>query len=81
MTITHPFGNESETWQIGDATVENRIDHISIYGQLEITKDQQGLKSAIAMAELFNKIVTELQKSSLPEVISVDQPIKVNNPF
>lgn len=81
MSIKYPFENESESCQIGDTTVENRLDRISIYGQLEITKDQQGLKDAIAMADLFINIVTELQKSSLPEVISIEQPVKVGDPF
>jgi len=38
----NPFKNESESLQIGDLTVENRIDRISIFGSIDITRDKEG---------------------------------------
>jgi hypothetical protein len=35
-TEIHPFANESESIQIGDLTVENRLDRVSIYGSPDL---------------------------------------------
>ncbi len=38
------FENGSESHAIHDLTLENDLDCVSLYGNLQITKDQQGLK-------------------------------------
>src|SRR4051794_37946089 len=41
-----PFANESESLGIGDLTIENRTDRISIYGNIDLTRDKSGLEHA-----------------------------------
>ena len=41
-----PFANESESLGIGDLTIENRTDRISIYGNIDLTRDKAGLEHA-----------------------------------
>ncbi len=36
------YENETDSFTIGAMTVENRLDRISIYGSLDITKDKEG---------------------------------------
>ena len=41
-----PYANEADTFQIGELTIENRIDRISLFGTLDITLDREGMKKA-----------------------------------
>lgn len=77
-----PYGNESDSWQIEDLTIENRLDRVSIYGSIEITRDKKGLEAAKKIADLFNSIVKRLSQEDLPESIPPPQGIEVvENPF
>ncbi len=46
-----PFENGTESSAIYDLTLENQTDCVSLYGNLQITKDQDGLKTAKALQE------------------------------
>jgi hypothetical protein len=37
-----PYANEEDSLQIGDLTLENRVDRISLYGSLDLTLDKDG---------------------------------------
>ena len=50
-----PFKNESDAVTLGDLKIENREDHIAIYGRLAVTRDRAGLEAAKALKELFGK--------------------------
>ena len=78
-----PFKNESDAVTLGDLNIENREDHIAIYGRLALTRDRAGLEAAKALKELFGKIVNELENGpDLPvRVASAEAPEKVKNPF
>lgn len=77
-----PYANESESVQIGDLTVENRTDRISIYGSLDLTLDQVGLEHARRLKAILDLTVTELEKGPLPKrVPSPKEPETVENPF
>jgi len=82
MTFS-PFKNESDAVTIGDLKIENREDHIAIYGRLALTRDRAGLEAAKALKELFGKIVHELENGpDLPlKVASAEPAEKVKNPF
>lgn len=41
------FENETDTLSVGGMSIENRLDKISIYGSLDITKDKSGLTNAL----------------------------------
>ncbi len=78
-----PFKNESDALTLGDLKVENREDHIAIYGRLALTRDRAGLEAAKALKELFAKIEHELENGpDLPiKIASAEPPHKVKNPF
>ena len=76
-----PFKNESDALQIGDLTIENRLDRVSIYGNMDITLDKEGLKAAKALKELLDLTLAELEKTDLPDQIAVTKPETVKNPF
>jgi hypothetical protein len=80
-TELHPFANESETLQIGELTVENRTDRVSIYGSLDLTLDKPGLDYARRLKVILDQTVAELETADLPETVAVNAPKTVKNPF
>jgi hypothetical protein len=81
MTDFKPYANESDEQEIGNLKVENRLDHISIYGDLDITRDQRGLASARTLKLLVDRIVRALESEQLPEKLAAPVVKKVKNPF
>jgi hypothetical protein len=82
METIDPFANESESMQISDLTVENRIDKVSLYGSIDITRDKRGLELAQTMQSLLDSIVERLSQEDLPESIPPPRNIDVvKNPF
>lgn len=76
-----PFLDESSSVDVAGLTLENHIDHVSIYGQGIITKDQQGLIQALLLQKQLNAIVIALQSASLPHQIENKPVVIVDNPF
>jgi hypothetical protein len=78
-----PFRNESDAVTLGDLKVENREDHVAIYGSLAITRDRAGLADAKTLQSLLEKIVRELEDGhGLPVQVADAAPLeKVKNPF
>lgn len=62
-TINEPFQNEYEMAEIDEITIENQLDHISIYGELTITKNKEGLKKAKLLQENLINIIKELNNN------------------
>lgn len=81
MTDFKPYANESDEQEIGKLKVENRSDHISLYGDLDITRDQIGLASARKLKLLVDRIVSALESEPLPDKLAVPTIKKVKNPF
>jgi hypothetical protein len=79
--IINPFRNESECLQIGDLTVENRIDRVSLFGSIDITRDKEGLAIARQLQEILDLTLSELEKEALPERIAPATFESVDNPF
>ena len=76
------FENGSESHAIHDLTLENDLDCVSLYGNLQITKDQQGLKVAKALQAFLNEVVQQLENTQdLPEKIQRDDLDEIENPF
>ena len=78
-----PFANESESLGIGDLTIENRTDRISIYGNIDLTRDKAGLEHARMLKAVLDKVVQALEtEKNLPDKIAPhDMPDEVANPF
>ncbi len=76
-----PFANESDALGIGGLSIENRVDRISIYGSIDITRDQVGLAYAERLKSLFEAIVATMHDEHLPESISITPTDQISNPF
>lgn len=82
MPELQPFQNESETLQIGELTIENRIDQLELYGSLAITRDKAGLQQALRLKALLDDVVVHLQnEKDLPKQVIFVSPDRVDNPF
>ena len=82
MTAFKAFANESQSLTIGKMTIENRLDKVSIYGDLDITKDKAGLAQALAVKAVIDSAVTALQaQNNLPENLPEPTVTMVDNPF
>ncbi len=80
--VLNPYHNETTSLLIGDLTVENRLDRISLYGSLDITKDHIGLEDAQQLKDIIDSIVDTLQKeNNLPKRIVIEKADSVLNPF
>ena len=77
-----PFDNEKTSCSIDGLTIENRLDRITIYGNIDITRDQQGLVNALQLKALLDRaILTMQQDHHLPAQIVFSQSTMVKNPF
>lgn len=76
-----PFETGNESSSIYDLTLENQVDCVSLYGNLQITKDQVGLKAAKALQQLINDVVIALEKEELPAQIERKPEQEIENPF
>jgi len=82
MPKINPFQNEQESIQIGELTIENRLDRIELYGSLHITRDKAGLKLTRTLKELIDSTLMALeQEKGLPEKIKIIPPDIIENPF
>jgi hypothetical protein len=83
MKTIKPFANESESLGIGDLTIENRTDRVSVYGSLDLTRDNKGLEHARALRALLDKVVAALEaEKALPDTVAPPEPPEtVKNPF
>jgi hypothetical protein len=76
------YENETDTFTINtDLTIENRLDRISIYGSLELTKDKQGLQNAYVLKRVVDAAIEALTGKDLPDNIEINTVDRVNNPF
>ena len=76
------YENETESFQIDNLNVENRLDRISIYGSLDITKDRQGLEFALKLKRLIDASIDALKREkNLPDQIETQADETVQNPF
>jgi len=79
--LIHPFRNESECLQIGDLTIENRTDRVSIFGSIDITRDKEGLARVRDLQSILALALAELEGADLPDHIAVEAADTVENPF
>ncbi|RLL34209.1 hypothetical protein D9K80_11600 [Acinetobacter cumulans] len=77
-----PYENGTESHAIHDLTLENDLDCVNLYGNLQLTKDQAGLAAAKALQALLNDVVKALEAEvNLPEKIQRAEAGEVENPF
>ncbi len=76
------YENETDSFIIDNLTVDNRLDRISLYGSLDITKDQIGLEHALKLKRVIDASIEALKRDKhLPERIELEKRDTVENPF
>jgi hypothetical protein len=76
-----PYANESDVLEIGNLTIENRIDRISLSGDIDLTLDKPGLALAKQLQKLLGDVVAQLEKQELPDQLPPPEVTLVANPF
>ena len=76
-----PYANESDVLEIGNLTIENRIDRISLSGDIDLTLDKPGLALAKQLQTLLADVVAQLEKRDLPAQLPPPVVTSVANPF
>jgi hypothetical protein len=63
-----PYENEADVVEVGNLMLENRLDRITISGDVDLTADRAGLEAS-------------LEKQDLPEHLPAPSVKTVSNPF
>lgn len=66
---------------IEDLTVENSEDKIAIYGDLDITRDKDGLEKLNKLISILNEAKKQLEAENLPDKIEIKTSTIIKNPF
>ena len=80
-----PFANEADVIGIADLTLENRLDRITIAGDVDLTADLPGLAHARRLQAVLGEIVAALEARAsageLPEQLPPPEVKTIDNPF
>ena len=76
-----PYANEADVVNIGKLVIENRVDRITICGDIDLTLDQAGLVQARQLWQLLGAVVATLEALALPETLPAPLIKTVANPF
>ncbi len=76
-----PYANEADVLTIGRLQIENRVDRITISGDVDLTADQAGLADARALHKLLGDVVAKLAAQDLPAKLPPPAVKTVANPF
>ncbi|MFC5462950.1 hypothetical protein [Massilia niabensis] len=76
-----PYANEADVVHIGDLMLENRLDRITISGDVDLTMDAAGLAHARRLQEIVNAVVERLEAQALPDRLPPPDVKTVENPF
>lgn len=77
-----PYANEADVQRIGGLQMENRLDRITISGDIDLTRDAAGLSDARALQALLTQIVGALEAvPDLPHKLAAPKVKKTSNPF
>jgi hypothetical protein len=76
-----PYANESDVLQLGGMTIENRIDRVSLHGDMDLTRDKAGLAQAKELHALLASVIRQLESGPLPDALPPPAVGTVPNPF
>ena len=76
-----PFANEAEVIQIDNLIIENRLDRITVNGDVDLTLDQAGLAKATLLHQLLGEVIAAMSASPLPHTLPPPDVLTVDNPF
>lgn len=80
-TAFQPYANEADVVEIGNLCIENRVDRISLHGDVDLTRDQSGLAKAKLLQRLLNDAIAVLEAQTLPDLLPAPAVKTVKNPF
>ena len=76
------FADDCGSYTLGNLTFENNADYLSVYGDIQIQRDQQGLQQLLALQQIINQAVTDLQAdAALPAQLTAAPVNEIDNPF
>ncbi len=76
------FADDCSSYTLDNLTFENNADYLSVYGDIQIQRDQQGLQQLLALQSLINQAVIALQADdTLPEQLPAAKHTEIDNPF
>ena len=76
------FADDCSSYTLDNLTFENNADYLSVYGDIQIQRDQQGLQQLLALQSLINQAVIALQADdTLPEQLPAAKHNEIYNPF
>ena len=83
MTTTFkPYANEADVQRIGDLEIENRVDRVTLTGDVVLTMDKPGLALAKEFQALLSEVVKTLEANKqLPETVELKPAKVVKNTF
>jgi hypothetical protein len=76
-----PYANEADVLHIGNLMLENRLDRITLSGDLDLTADEAGLAAAKLLYELLGDVLARLEAQPLPARLPPPDVKTVENPF
>lgn len=77
-----PYDNESDVIRIGDLEIENRVDRVTLMGDVVLTKDKVGLALAKELQALLGNIIQCLEADEkLPDAVKLKPTTEEDNPF
>jgi hypothetical protein len=76
-----PYANEADVIEIGHLMLENRLDRITISGDVDLTADKPGLEAARRLHALLGQVVASLEGRELPDRLPPPNIETVDNPF
>ena len=76
-----PYENEADVVEVGNLMLENRLDRITISGDVDLTADKDGLARARLLHDLLGRIVAGLEAKDLPDRLPPPDVKTVSNPF
>lgn len=83
MPEFQPFADDAASLGLGEFTIENGRERVALYGSLDLTRDQAGLRLARALKGVLDATVAHLEAAhDLPgQVPPPEKPTTVRNPF
>jgi hypothetical protein len=76
-----PYANEADVLEIGNLMLENRLDRITISGDVDLTADKAGLEAARRLHAQLGEVVAALEARELPDRLPPPDVKAVDNPF
>ncbi|RSZ60777.1 hypothetical protein HF313_18240 [Massilia atriviolacea] len=76
-----PYANEADVLAVGKLMLENRLDRITLSGDVDLTADEAGLAHARKLHAVLEKIVAKLEAMKLPAELPPPAVGEVDNPF